>query len=102
MAELISHKEAREILQRFVHAAFDRGGERPRLSIPANPMDDDLRLSDYIDQQGGLKSIGMLSRTADGFLLGDNVLFSGLTPATGEICIRDSNGETIGTAEVRP
>jgi hypothetical protein len=48
----ISHLEARIIAQKFIDWYFDNGGERPRISIPANSKhDDDLQLMAYIEQQ---------------------------------------------------
>ena len=48
----IMHNEARAIAHRFIDGHFRNKGEGPRVSIPARPEhDDDLRLTDYIDQQ---------------------------------------------------
>lgn len=48
----ISHDEAREALQRFVHSHFRDGREVARIGIPARPdYDDDLVLAAYIEQQ---------------------------------------------------
>lgn len=48
----ITHKEAREILTRFVNSHFNNKGEHARVSIPVNPnRDDDVRMEVYIAQQ---------------------------------------------------
>jgi hypothetical protein len=52
---IVTHIDARESAQRFIDGHFGNGEEGPRISIPARPdHDDDLRITDYIDQQEAL------------------------------------------------
>ena len=51
----ISHAEAKQIAHRFFNSLFNRGGEKARISIPADfKRDDDIRLIAYIEQQQNL------------------------------------------------
>lgn len=48
---------ARDALDRFINLAFDKGGDRPRFSIPANPdRDDDLILSAALSRLAALEA----------------------------------------------
>ncbi len=47
----VTHDEAFGALRRFMNAFFRADGERPRISIPPQPRDDDIRLREYIGQQ---------------------------------------------------
>ena len=50
MSAIPTAAEAMEIASRFITAAFDCHGPKPRFSIPANPeRDDDLRLTAFIE-----------------------------------------------------
>jgi hypothetical protein len=52
-AGVVTHQEAREILNRFIFSHYHRkgAGERARFTIPADPKrDDDLRLLAYIER----------------------------------------------------
>ena len=46
----VTHEQAMEALRRLIHSHFNEP-DAARCSIPANPNDDDLLLSDYIKQQ---------------------------------------------------
>lgn len=49
--------KARDALDRFINLAFDKGGDRPRFSIPANPdCDDDLILSAALSRLDALEA----------------------------------------------
>jgi hypothetical protein len=62
---LVSHDRARLALNRLINSHFNnRPGEHARFSIPANADDDDIVLSDYIEQQELLQyNLGSNSNT---------------------------------------
>lgn len=53
----VSVDEAKEIANRFINGLFKNiGKEKPRVSIPANPLrDDDIRLLAFIEQTESLR-----------------------------------------------
>jgi len=46
----VTHEEAEEAARRLIHSHFG-AADGARCQIPANPMDDDLLILDYIAEQ---------------------------------------------------
>lgn len=66
----ISHAEAKQIAYRFFNSLFNRGGEKARISIPADfKRDDDIRLIAYIEQQQNLAASDVARCERDGAAL---------------------------------
>lgn len=49
-ASVMTPNEARECLDRYNTSHWNKDGRRARYSIPASPMDDDIRMAAFIDQ----------------------------------------------------
>lgn len=47
----VTHEEAKKSLKRFLNHYWHRDGERPQTTIPPRVDDDDLILTDYIEEQ---------------------------------------------------
>ena len=50
LATVMTPEEARECLDRYNTSHWNKSGQRAKYSIPASPMDDDIRMSAFIDQ----------------------------------------------------